>query len=173
MHRSSHTTMVTGTHNSSRITMVMATHPNNHTTMVTGMHRSNHTTMVMAMHRNSRITTVMAMHRSNRTTTVMAMHRNSHTTMVTATHPSNRIITLITMPLGRIMLADSSIPVLPIGELQQLLPHVRSGSKLHHRRKSRQFLHSEVQASELLRQSRFVRKLLVPEARKVESVAVF
>ena len=161
MHRSNRITMVMGTHRSSCITMVMGAHPSNHTTMVTGMHR------------NSRITTVMAMHRSNRITTVMAMHRNSHTTMVTATHPSNRIITLITMPLGRIMLADSSIPVLPIGELQQLLPHVRSGSKLHHRRKSRQFLHSEVQASELLQQSRFVRKLLVPETRKVESVAAF
>ena len=77
------------------------------------------------------------------------------------------------MPLGKIMLVDSSIPVLPIGELQQLLPHVRSGSKLHHRRKSRQFLHSEVQASELLQQSRFVRKLLVPEVQRVESVAAF
>ena len=104
---------------------------------------------------------------------VMAMHRNSHTTTATATHPSNRIITLITIPLGKIMLADSSIPVLPIGELQQLLPHVRSGSKLHHRRKSRQFLRSEVQASELLQQSRFVRKLLVPEAQRVESVVAF
>ena len=71
------------------------------------------------------------------------------------------------------MLVDSSIPVLPIGELQQLLPLVRSGSKLHHRRKSRQFLHSEVQASELLRQSRFVRKLLVLEVQRVESVAAF
>ena len=77
------------------------------------------------------------------------------------------------MPLGKIMLADSSIPVLLIGELQQLLPLVRSGSKLHHRRKSRQFLHSEVQASELLQQSRFVRKLLVPEVQRVESVAAF
>ena len=160
-HRSSHTTMVTGMHRSS------------HTTMVTGMHRSNHTTMVMGTHRSNRTTTVMAMHRNNRITTVMAMHRNSHTTMVTATHPSNRIITLITMPLGRIMLADSSILILLIGELQQLLPHVRSGSKLHHRRKSRQFLHSEVQASELLRQSRFIRKLLVLEVQRVESVAAF
>ena len=141
--------------------MAMETHRNSRTTMATGMHRSSHTTMVTGTHNSSRITMVMA------------THPNNHTTMVTATHPSNRIITLITMPLGRIMLADSSIPVLPIGELQQLLPHVRSGSKLHHRRKSRQFLHSEVQASELLRQSRFVRKLLVPEARKVESVAVF
>ena len=149
MHRSSRTTMVTGAHPSSHTTMATATPPNNHITMVT------------AMHRNSRITMVMA------------MHRNSHTTMVIAMHPSNRIITLITMPLGKIMLADSSIPVLPIGELQQLLPLVRSGSKLHRRRKNRQFLHSEVQASELLRQSRFVRKLLVPKAQRVESVAVF
>ena len=71
------------------------------------------------------------------------------------------------------MLADSSIPVLLIGELQQLLPLVRSGSKPHHRCKSRQFLRSEVQASELLQQSRFVRKLLVLEAQRVESVAAF
>ena len=105
---------------------------------------------------------------------VIAMHPNSRITIATAMHRSNRIITLITiMPLGKIMLVDSSILILPIGELQQLLPHVRSGSKLHHRRKSRQFLHSEVQASELLRQSRFVRKLLVPEAQRVESVAAF
>ena len=142
--------------------------------MVMAMHRNNRITTVMAMHHSNRTTTVMAMHRNNRITTVMAMHHNSRITIATAMHRSNRIITLITiMPLGKIMLVDSSIPVLPIGELQQLLPHVRSGSKLHHRRKSRQFLHSEVQASELLRQSRFVRKLLVPEAQKVESVAAF
>ena len=154
--------------------MATGTHRNSRTTMATGMHRSSRITTATGMHRSSRITTATGMHRSSRITTVMGMHHSSHTTTATGTHRSNRIITLITiMPLGKIMLVDSSIPVLPIGELQQLLPHVRSGSKLHHRRKSRQFLHSEVQASELLRQSRFVRKLLVPETRKVESVAAF
>ena len=138
------------------------------------MHRSNRITTVMEMHHSSHTTTATGTHHNSRITTATGMHHNSRITIATAMHRSNRIITLITiMPLGKIMLVDSSIPVLPIGELQQLLPHVRSGSKLHHRRKSRQFLHSEVQASELLRQSRFVRKLLVLEAQIVESVAGF